>query len=261
RGERWGGGVGSGSGRAAGPAEPAVENPYKGLRAFQEADAPDFFGREMLTQLLLARMQERGQFARFLAVVGPSGSGKSSLVRAGLIPALKRGALPGSQNWFVVEMFPGAHPVEELAQALLRVAVEPPNNLVEPLKLDEHGLLRLVDQVVPGADETEVVLLIDQFEELFTLVEDVAVRTHFLSSLINAVTDPYSRIRVIVTLRADFYDRPLLYPGFSELMRARTEVVVPLAPDEIKQAIVSPAERRGLKVDPELVEAIVSDVV
>ncbi|HEU5097836.1 MAG TPA: AAA family ATPase, partial [Roseiflexaceae bacterium] len=242
------------------PVETPVENPYKGLRAFQEADADDFFGRDLLIQLLLARMQEPSPFSRFLAVVGPSGSGKSSVVRAGLVPAIRRGGLPGSHNWFVVEMFPGAHPVEELAQALLRVAVEPPNNLVEPLKLDEHGLLRVVDQVVPGADETEVVLIIDQFEEVFTLVEDEAVRTHFLKSLITAVTDPYSRIRVVVTLRADFYDRPLLYQGFSELMRQRTEVVVPLATEELKQAIISPAERNGLRVDPELVEAIVGDV-
>src|SRR5215211_5151742 len=242
------------------PAETEIENPYKGLRAFQEADAGDFFGRELLTQLLLARMQEQVPLGRFLAVVGPSGSGKSSVVRAGLVPAIRRGGLPGSENWFVVEMFPSAHPIEELAQALMRVAVEPPNNLIEPLTLDDRGLLRVVDQVVPGADETEVVLVIDQFEEVFTLVADEALRTHFLTSLITAVTDPYSRIRVIVTLRADFYDRPLLYPGFSELMRQRTEVVVPLAPEELKQAIISPAARSGLRVDPELVEAIIGDV-
>jgi WD40 repeat protein/serine/threonine protein kinase len=240
--------------------EAAIENPYKGLRAFQEADAADFFGRQTLTQQLLARLQEQGPFQRFLAVVGPSGSGKSSVVRAGLVPALRQGALPGSEHWFVVELFPSAQPVEQLAQALLRIAVEPPNNLVEPLTLDAHGLLRVVDQVVPGGDETEVVLLIDQFEELFTLVEEEAVRTHFLDSLIAAVTDPYSRIRVIVTLRADFYDRPLLYGGLSALMRARTEVVVPLGVEELRQAIVNPAARAGLRVDGELVEAIVSDV-
>ncbi len=236
------------------------ENPYKGLRAFQEADAADFFGRETLVEALLERLRETGEHARFLAVVGPSGSGKSSVVRAGLVPALKRGALPNSQNWYVLEMFPSAQPIHELAQALLRIAVDPPNNLVEPLTLDAHGLLRVVDRVVPGGDETEVVLVLDQFEELFTLVEDEQVRTHFLDTLISAVTDPYSRVRVIVTLRADFYDRPLLYPGFSALMKERTEVVVPLTPEELKEAIVSPAERAGLRVDPELVEAIVSDV-
>jgi WD40 repeat protein/serine/threonine protein kinase len=242
------------------PVEEVLENPYKGLRPFQEADAADFFGREMLSQLLLARMQESSNYARFLAVVGPSGSGKSSVVRAGLIPALKRGALLGSENWFVLEMFPGAHPIEELAQALLRIAVDPPNNLVGPLRLDDAGLMRVIDRVVPGGSETEVVLVIDQFEELFTLVEDATEIRHFLDTIITAVTDPSSRLRVIVTLRADFYDRPLLYARFSELMRARTEVVGPLAEEELKAAIVNPAERNGLHVDPDLVNAIVSDV-
>ena len=236
------------------------DNPYKGLRAFQEADANDFFGRDALIDSLVEKLNQPGPYQRFLAVVGPSGSGKSSVVRAGVVPALKNGALPGSNKWYILEFFPGARPFEELAQALLRIAVDPPNNLVEPLTLDRGGLLRVVDQVVPGGDETEVVLVIDQFEELFTQVEDESVRTLFLDSLITAVTDPYSRVRVIATLRADFYDRPLLYPGLSELMRARTEVVIPLTESELKQAIIQPAERAGLRVDPELVEAIVSDV-
>jgi WD40 repeat protein len=243
------------------PSDPGLyANPYKGLRAFQEADAADFFGREALVETLLERLREPGPFARFLAVVGPSGSGKSSVVRAGLVPALKRGALPGSANWFVLELFPSADPLGALAQALLRIAVNPPNDLVGPLGLDAQGLVRVVDQVVPGGDETEVVLVIDQFEELFTLVADEAVRAHVLQLLITAVTDPYSRVRVLVTLRADFYDRPLGYSGFSALMRKRTEVVVPLSGEELRAAIVRPAERAGLRVDPELVEAIVSDV-
>ena len=112
----------------------------------------DFFGREALIQRLLERMprnqmrsgtetdeDEVSRLAtatrnRFLAVVGPSGSGKSSVVRAGLVPALRRGGLPGSEHWFVVDMFPGAHPLEELEQALLRVAVKPPDNLLEQLR-------------------------------------------------------------------------------------------------------------------------------
>lgn len=112
--------------RTAVAAGTAPENPYKGLRAFNQADAPDFFGREALTHELVARLGEEIDYARFLAVVGPSGSGKSSVVRAGLIPALRYGALPGSENWFVVELFPGAYPFEELGAALLRVAVNPP---------------------------------------------------------------------------------------------------------------------------------------
>ena len=237
-----------------------AENPYKGLRAFGEADAADFFGRAALTEQLLARMREPHPLARFLAVVGPSGSGKSSVVRAGLVPALKRGALPGAERWFVLDLHPGAQPIEELAQALVRVAVDPPDDLVAPLLLDSRGLLRVVDQAVPGGDETEVVLVIDQFEELFTLVADGARRRHFLDTIVAAATDPYSRMRVVVTLRADFYDRPLQYPEFGALLRQRTEVVLPLAPGELEQAIAAPAQRVGVAAAPDLVAAIVGDV-
>ncbi|HEY3227681.1 MAG TPA: serine/threonine-protein kinase, partial [Roseiflexaceae bacterium] len=239
---------------------PAVENPYKGLRAFQEADATDFFGREALTGRLLGRMAEKTDLARFLAVVGPSGSGKSSVVRAGLIPALRRGALPGSRRWFITEMIPGANPLQELETALLRVAVDQPANLLEQLQQDQDGLLYAVQQLLPGGAETELVLLIDQFEEVFTLVEDEAARTHFLNSLLAAVTDPRSRLWVIMTLRADFYDRPLLYTGLSELLRQRTEVVTPLAPEELQHAITGPAERVGMTLEPDLIAAILHDV-
>ena len=105
-------------------------NPYKGLRPFEEADAPDFFGREALTQQLLTRLGEGGDLNRFLAVVGPSGCGKSSVVGAGLVPALRRGGLPHSENWFIVEVLPGPHPLEELEAALLRVAASPPESLL-----------------------------------------------------------------------------------------------------------------------------------
>src|SRR5690606_8074283 len=102
-------------------------------------------------------------------------------------------------------------------------------------------------------DETELVLVIDQFEEIFTLVEDEQVRTHFMDSIITAVTDPRSRIRVIVTLRADFYDRPLNYNRFGELMRKRTEIVLPLSPEELEHAITGPAVRVGMQLEQGLV--------
>jgi hypothetical protein len=99
--------------------------------------------------------------------VGASGGGKSTVVRAGLFPALRRSVIPGSSDWFLVETFPGAHPFEELEAALLRVAVNPPSSLIEQLERDEHGLLRAVKRVLP-AGESELLLLVDQFEELFT---------------------------------------------------------------------------------------------
>jgi WD40 repeat protein/DNA-binding SARP family transcriptional activator len=234
-------------------------NPYKGLRAFEEADAADFFGREPLIEQLVARLREDGDAVRFLAVVGPSGSGKSSLVKAGLIPALRSGAMPGSDKWFIVEMLPGAHPVDELGLGLLRVAVGEPAGLIEQLRGDEQGLLRAAQLVLPG-DEGELLLVIDQFEELFTQAADESETEHLLRSLYTAVTDPHSRVRVVVTLRADYYDRPLLHPEFSSLMRQRTEVVVPLTPGELAQAIERPAEQAGVSMEPGLVHAIIADV-
>jgi WD40 repeat protein/class 3 adenylate cyclase len=237
-----------------------VHNPYKGLRAFQETDAPDFFGREALTERLLMRMNEDVPLSRFLAVVGPSGSGKSSLVRAGLVPALRQGGLPGSQRWLVVEMLPGAHPLEELEALLLNIAVNPPASLIEQLGADERGLVRAVKRILPRDESVELVLVIDQFEEVFTLVEDEPTRVHFLESLYQAVTDERSRLRVVVTLRADFFDRPLLYPDPGELMRQRTAVVLPLSAEELERAIVRPAAQMGVASEPELIAAIIKDV-
>jgi class 3 adenylate cyclase len=237
-----------------------VKNPYKGLRAFHQEDAGDFFGREELVQRMVQRLGEAGALSSFLAVVGPSGSGKSSAVRAGLIPALRSGALPGSDRWLIAEMLPGAHPLEELEAILLSIAVNPPESLLGQLKEDERGLLRAAKRVLPRDESIELVLLVDQFEEVFSLVEEEPVRVHFLQSLHAVVTDPRSRVRIIVTLRADFYDRPLLYPDPGELVRQRTEVVLPLNVEELERAIVRPAAQVGVQVEPELIAAIVKDV-
>jgi NACHT domain. len=238
---------------AAGALE--ARNPYKGLRAFAERDAEDFFGREALTEHLVERLAE----TRFLAVVGPSGSGKSSVVRAGLVPRLRQGALPGSERWYVVEMFPGAYPLEELEAALLRAADTVPGGLLEQLEQDDRGLLRAVKRLFAD-DESELVLVVDQLEEAFTLVEDEARRTQFLSLLERAVTDPHARLRIVVTLRADFYDRPLLYSGFAELLRDYVEALVPLKAEEFERAIAGPAERVGARFEAGLLAELVTDV-
>src|SRR5918995_5860271 len=128
-----------------------AENPYKGLRAFEEGDAPDFFGREELIEQLVARLGT----TRFLAVVGPSGSGKSSVVRAGLIPALRRGAVAGSDRWRIADMFPGSHPLDGLEAALLRVAPDPPATVIDQLERDEHGLHHSILRLLPS-DGTEL---------------------------------------------------------------------------------------------------------
>jgi len=235
-------------------------NPYKGLRAFEEADTANYFGRQALTQRLVARLDDNTSGASFLAVVGPSGSGKSSLVKAGLIPALRRGAVMGSQDWFFVEMIPGRHPFEELELSLLRIASNPGINLMEALQHDERDLLRASRLALPAKDG-QLFLLVDQFEEIFTLSDDRSEVRRFLDNLYTAVTEPHSPVHVVVTLRADFYDRPLMYPHFSELVQERTEVVVPLTAEELKEAIYRPAERTGISLEPGLAEAIVRDVI
>jgi WD40 repeat protein/serine/threonine protein kinase len=235
-----------------------LPNPYKGLRAFQETDAPYFFGRETLIYQLIERLKEPGRYARFLAVVGPSGSGKSSLVKAGLIPTLRQAAIPGAENWFYVEMVPGTDPFKELASALVSVAVRPPADLPTLLRRDEMGLVRAIEQVLPDS-QAELFLFIDQFEELYTLAENNDATRHFLDSLFTAVTAPNSRVRVVVTLRADFYDRPLLHPRVSNLIRNRTEVVTPLTPQELERVITQPARQAGILIDSGVVATLITE--
>jgi WD40 repeat protein/transcriptional regulator with XRE-family HTH domain len=252
----------------AGPDQPTdsatapteIRNPYKGLRPFSENDASDFFGREALTQHLLGRMAEDSEMARFLAVVGPSGSGKSSVVRAGVVPAVRQGSLPGAMKWTILDMIPGMYPFEEMEATLLRVAVNPPASLLPQLVEDERGMLRAIKRVLPADPDASLLLVVDQFEEVFTLVEDEAVRKRFLDGLYVAATDPRSPLHVVVTLRADFYDRPLLYRQPGELMRQRMEVVLPMSGDELERAVVRPAARVGVTLEQDLLAAIIQDV-
>ena len=236
-----------------------IVNPFKGLRAFSESDSENFFGRESLIQQLLARLGEGGDLHRFLAVIGPSGSGKSSVVRAGLIPALRRGGLPGSENWFIVDMLPGKNPFEELEASLLRVAVNPPESLLTQLKDGNRGLLRAVHRILPADETVELVLVIDQFEEVFTLIDDEADRALFLDAIATAVLDERSRLRVVITLRADFTDKPLRYVDFGEMMNRRFEFVLPLTADEVEQAVAGPTQRVGLRLEKGLVSTIIRD--
>jgi WD40 repeat protein/DNA-binding SARP family transcriptional activator len=242
-------------GRAPVPSAPEPRNPYKGLLSFTEADAGDFFGREELVDRLLVRLRDPA--GRFLVVVGPSGCGKSSVVRAGLIPALRRGELPGSAGWLVAEMVPGPRPLAELEEALDRVGVGSSEGLAERLLAGE-GLADLLEQVLPP--DSVLLLVVDQFEEAFAVVEEQTHREAFLDGLVSAVGDRRGRLRVVATLRADFYDRPLRRRGLAEMVRSGTEAVTPLEPHQLEDAVALPASRVGVDVAPQLVTVIVDDV-
>ena len=236
-----------------------TKNPYKGLRAFQQADAADFFGRTDMIKRVLRRLQEPGQQTNFLAVIGPSGSGKSSLVKAGVLPALRSGRIPGSDTWFYAEMVPSHAPLEELSSALLSVSTSDLPDMVDTLRDNKNGLELGVQQALPDPD-SKLVLMLDQFEELFTQVEQESDRQQFLDLILNAVNVEQSPVIIIATLRADFYDKPLLYQGFGELIRSRTELVLPLNDDELRETIEGPADRVGAVLEPGLVDLITEDV-
>lgn len=233
-----------------------LENPYKGLRAFQERDRADFYGREASTEQMIRRFEQSA--GRFLAIIGPSGSGKSSLVRAGMIPRLRNGTVKGSESWYVTEMMPGSKPFVELEAALLRVASDTPEQLYQLLS-EEDGLARALRRILPD-DNTHLLLFIDQFEELFTLVESETARVRFIDNLLAALHDAKGRLHVIITLRADFFDRPLYYDNLGNLIRAQSEIVLPLSRDELDSAIRRPAENIGVTFETGLVERIIQDV-
>ncbi|MGJ3239089.1 MAG: protein kinase domain-containing protein [Anaerolineae bacterium] len=235
----------------------APPNPYKGLQAFEEGDAKRFFGREELVERLVQSIGVSQ--SRFLALIGASGSGKSSLVRAGMIPALREDAVEGSREWFYSTMVPGDDPLRELSEAILRIAIIAPENWGISLSEGPQKLHQLLNLILPD-DGSELLLFIDQFEETFTLCDDEQMRQLFLDSLWYAVHQPDSRLRLIITLRADFYDRPLHYPQFGQMLQEHTEIVLPLNLQELEASIMEPARRVSLGVEPALKNAILNDV-
>ena len=226
-----------------------IRNPYKGLRAFGEADADDFFGRSRLAEKLLDRLERD----RVIALVGPSGSGKSSVVRAGLLPALRD--TPG--NWRIATMTPGEWPMAELEHTLEELAPDRGDDLGASLAAD-GGLADVAEELsAPGGS---LLLVVDQFEELFALAP-APDRAAFLEQLAAALSRPGGPLHVVMTLRADFYDQLLLDPAMGSVVAERTVPVTPLTPDELEHAITGPAEAVGLRVEPELTAQLVADVV
>ena len=235
------------------PAVVAVaRNPYKGLRAFAEVDALDFFGRDAEVEELLAAIVDH----RLVAVVGPSGCGKSSLVRAGLIPALRQGRVAGSDRWLSCEAYPGVEPFVALGEALRSVAVQPVPGPSDPQWQSEQ-IVALVHNVLPA--NADLVLFIDQFEELFTLCTDQTVRIRFMEALLALLADPEGTTRLVMTLRADYYGLPLEYRPFGDLMRGAVIGLTPPGPQQLVHAITGPATAVGLTVEPELIADIVAD--
>ena len=237
-----------------GEPEQVPRNPYKGLHPFTANDVGDFFGRERLVNdlvndvtTLLAAPSPGTECGRCLTIIGPSGSGKSSVVMAGLLPRLQHGAVPGSDKWVYLEpMIPGKHPLEALT---LILKPHFPDSSFKTLREDleddaTQGLHLLATQLVKEQGKergSRVVLLVDQFEEVFTQTETEDERQRFLDLLLTAATTPCGPLLVLLTLRADFYDRPMQYPSLSRLILAHQRQVLPMDVEDLRATIEQPA--------------------
>jgi WD40 repeat protein/energy-coupling factor transporter ATP-binding protein EcfA2 len=238
------------------------ECPYKGLRYFDVADAAYFHGREILTDKLLDRVKiGKGNF---LAVLGASGSGKSSLVRAGLLYKLQQGQhLSGSEKWQICIFIPGSHPLQNLAEVFVDGTATTAR--AEQLKIAEAavaegatGLTRLIRASL--APRTMV--FIDQFEEMFTLCQSSTDREQFFACLLGTLTQTGDKLCIVLAMRADFFGKctEQEYCGLAEMMQSHLINVKPMTAQELERAIREPAKSVGIKVEENLVKQILTDL-
>lgn len=227
-------------------------NPFKGLEPFIESDAEWFFGRDDVVDDVLHHLRIGG--SPFVTVIGASGSGKSSLVRAGVVPRLRSGAVAGSADWFIATMVPGVRPFDDLEVAIRSIATQEE----ESERTGPRSISAILATAVPGVQS--VLLVVDQLEELFTLTPE-AERVAFIEELTAAVTEPGSRLRVVATLRADFHDRPLRYSRFGRLVADGAVAVVGMNISQLDQAIREPAARSGIEIEPSVVSEIIAGLV
>lgn len=248
------------------------EAPFKGLEFFRETDADVFFGRELVTASLVRRLAGHP----FLAVVlGASGSGKSSIVRAGLIAALKSGAVladgthppEGSAEWRVHIITPTAHPLEALAVSLTRDAesITATTSFLDDLARDPRSLHLFIKREIQAspfsARVNRYLLVVDQFEELFTLCGDKFEREAFIDNLLTAMgPELQGPTSVVIAIRADFYPHLAQYENLREAASKHQEFVGPMSPEELRRAIEGPATRGGWEFEPGLVDLILRDV-
>jgi WD40 repeat protein len=267
--------------------------PYRGLEAFQEKHAGSFYGREKSTETLLTRLNSALTGAGgLLMLVGSSGVGKSSLLRAGLVPAIqKRGLLAaGSQGWPIIIATPGHDPVRELTQRIPgldaafdsiprpardgAIAASADGDVIPPFEPDPdeeisarvRALTRAAIRVYAEEDAGEgarLIIVIDQFEELFTLSNDERQRGVYVEMLRAACTpesnDGHAPALVVASVRADFYDLCLEHPGLAEALQDRQMVLRPMTAEELQEAVIRPAKTSGLRVEPGLVELLLRD--
>ena len=234
------------------------ECPYPGLAAFQEHDADRFFGRDREIARMVARVRE----LPVTAVVGPSGTGKSSFVRAGVVPALKA----SGEHWEALTVRPGRQPLAALASMLVRLrtsrqdaraAIVQHAELVEQLRT-EPGCLGTLLRARANEAEHDILLFVDQFEELYTLVDDPAERRAFTAALAGAADDVAAPVRIVLSMRSDFLDRVAEDQRFVEEVSRGLVFLGPTDHAGLREALVEPAEMVGYRFES---EAMIEDML
>jgi hypothetical protein len=230
--------------------------PYKGIEFFRTEDEALFFGRTSLTQQLIASLQD----SHFLAILGPSGIGKSSVVRAGLIPALHREGLPGSEHWDIMLLKPGRNPLRELAAHLLHRCADPEISLGEQIdqlsmEMDRYDQA-LADKIAKTTHRKPIVLIIDQFEEIFTQTSSEPERRAFFANLLRAADLVSPKLAIVVVLRADFYSKLVSYPSLANRITACQVFVTSMSESDLWHAVTGPAVRSGFRFEEGLVDKL-----
>ncbi len=225
--------------------------PYRGLLAFREEQAQFFFGRETFTEKLRTAVQKQ----KFVVVIGPSGSGKSSVVFAGLIPLLR-----SEQNWLIDDFRPRDRPCHNLLAKLLPRLETPMsiiaqqreiNKLVKDLLQRELALRDLIEPILEKNPGTRLLLVVDQFEELYTQCHDPEERQCFLDQILEAV-DHVPNFTVVITLRADFLGYVLKYRPLADALEKADVKLGPMNQQELEEAIEKPAHKCGVQFEPGL---------
>ncbi len=240
--------------------------PFKGLEYFDETDSDLFFGREKLTEKLVRRLKDAKPLS---VIIGASGSGKSSLVRAGLIIAIK----DNNPDWTIHIITPTAHPLDALAIELTRdsESVTATATLADDLSKSPHSLHYFLSRLVQRhGSPPHILLVIDQFEELFTLCRDEFEREAFIDNLLacfhRTITSGEAKggedcnLMLVITLRADFYAHLAQYPELRDAVSQQQEYIGPMTMDELHCAIEEPAKRGYWEFEPGLVDLILRDV-
>ncbi len=242
---------------------PRYANPFPGLRSFESQDSELFFGRESHIRELRIKLSMN----RFLAIVASSGSGKSSLIKAGLIPSLHNDKLSGTahDSWSVILFKPGATPIRSLAQALqkhLYGSEDGCQDLAERIKENPHVVYGLFDQLAGN----NILLVIDQFEEVFRYAQPddeihySGATAQLITLIMDMIRQPDSPIYVVLTMRSDYLDECTNYSGFTEVINRGYYLLPKMNPAEIRQAIVKPIELRGAMIAPVLTDRLVAEI-